>query len=682
MLGVKVYIDGVLRDIDAPSVTLAALLQAHTRGQEPAAPVVVASLDGRLVDLSTRLDASDIAYVLEFVDAHDPRGRDVVRHSTIHLAAQAVQRLFGAQSAHARRIPQGVGPVTQEGFYQDFDAEAVGRTLTEADFPAIEAMMLTIAGEGHQIARLEVSKEDARELFADDPLKQELLDRIPDPIVSVYDAGAGYIDLCRGPHVPTSRILRHFKLHSCSRAYWMADASRPQLTRIYGTAYGTAEELELDTKCRAEAARRDHRRIGKEMRLFELSDVAPGAVFYQPNGAVVRQLLIDDKRRLLTKYGFDEVVTPTMMRRELWQRSGHWEHYRANMFLVASGEAAEAGQDPDYAIKPMNCPGHIVLFESERRSYRDLPIRYAEFGTVHRNELHGALTGLLRVRAFTQDDAHLFVTAEQLADEVTQLINMYQELYDSYVFTSVKIIVSTRPDERLGTDSDWDAAEGALFAALNHVGMSYTVNAGDGTFYGPKIDFHIADSLGRSWQCGTIQVDMQLPARFDLSYVDRDGALKRPIMIHPATMGSLERFLAILIEHFEGKFPTWLAPVQALVVSVSAKAEVYGREVVRELRHAGLRARGDFSDERLAKKILNAQPIRAPYILVVGQVEATNHTVSIRDRQGREQRSIPLDAFIQAVIEEVADRQAEPLMTSAFVPSRNESVCDSSASLT
>lgn len=591
-------------------------------------PLHCARLDGLLVDLSAPLPPRGEAYVIDAVSSESPEGMDVLAHSAAHITAQAVQRLYGEHGVSGQRIPQGNGPAESGSFYQDFDLDAVGLTASDIDLEEVRKEMLKIAAEDNLFVRVMLTKEEARARFAGDPLKIATLDGIPEETVSIYNMQKGYEDLCRGPHVPRSGVVRHVALTGCSSAHWLRESTSKQLTRIHGIARPSAEALEADLGRLEQARARDHRRIGVDMGLYAFSHHAPGAAFYLPRGTVLRNELLDYKREKLHAFGYDEVVTPTLMHRSLWEVSGHWEHYRANMFCVAPAE----GEEASIALKPMNCPGHVLLYGLERRSHRDLPIRYAEFGVVHRNELSGALSGLLRVRTFTQDDAHLFVRNDQLEEEVAATIRMYLEFYEPFGFSKLHVGLSTRPEKRLGEDHEWDLAEGALQAALAGLDVPYEVKKGDGAFYGPKVDFGIEDCLGRVWQCGTIQVDFQLPRRFDLTFVDESGAKARPVMIHPATMGSVERFMAVLVEHFGGRFPTWLAPVQVSVLTVSEDSAAYGREVADELRAAGVRVEIDDSPKRLGKKVFEARRSNAPFVVVVGREEVDGSTISVTTR--------------------------------------------------
>jgi threonyl-tRNA synthetase len=604
--------------------------------------VVGARVDGEIVDLTRLLPPRADSYRVDLIDTSSAEGMEILRHSTSHIMTQAVKRIWGDH------IQLGVGPATDDGFYQDYDLEE----LSEDDLAKIEAEMRRIVAEKNDFVRTEMPKREALALFGRDTLKCELINEIPDETVSVYRQSE-YHDLCRGPHVPNSAVVGSaFKLMRVSGAYWRGDSRNRQLKRIYGIVCRVQEELDRELARREEAARRDHRKLGPELGLFLLSDLAPGAPFFLPYGTVIYNELTAYKRRLMRKYGYVEIKTPAVLDKKLWETSGHWEHYRENMFTLRVDEN-------DFAVKPMNCPGSTVVYRSRPRSYREFPLRLGEFGYVHRNELSGVLTGLLRVRAFTQDDAHLYVRVDQIESEVSRTIRMFLEIYETFGF-EVRIALSTRPEKRMGSGDLWDAAEAALRKALESMDISYDIKPGDGAFYGPKIDFHIKDCLGREWQCGTCQLDFQLPEKFDLTYVGDDGQQHRPVIIHPAAMGSIERFMAICIEEFEGRFPTWLAPVQVLVLPISDKAMLYAETVRESIEQADLRAEVDSSSETLGKKIRNAHTRRVPYMLIVGPKEAEAGTVSVRDRQEQEQRGVLLGNFISLVNAEVGSRQRVP----------------------
>lgn len=643
---VNALVDGQSVEVEGPVTPLQLMNKVAPRCGEGQF-IVGTRVDGEVVDLSRPLAPRPDPYLVEFLDTSTEEGMEILRHSTSHLMTQAVKRLFGD------KVQLGVGPATKDGFYQDYDLPE----LSEDDLPRVEAEMRKIVAESNDFVRTEMSKHEALDLFGRDALKRELISDIPSDTVTVYRQRE-YFDLCRGPHVPNSSMIGAFKLLRVSGAYWRGDARRKQLKRIYGIAHPTQELLDREMARREEAARRDHRRLGAELGLFVFSDLAPGAPVFLPAGTVVYNELVEFKRELMRKYEYSEVRTPTILNRKLWEVSGHWEHYRENMFTL---EIDEDG----YAVKPMNCPGSTIVYQSRQRSYRELPMRLGEFGHVHRHELSGVLTGLLRVRAFTQDDAHLYVRPDQIEEEVSRTVRMFQELYAAFGFKA-RVALSTRPEKRMGDESLWDTAEEALQAALRSMGVEYDLKPGDGAFYGPKIDFHIEDCLGREWQCGTCQLDFQLPQKFDLSYVAEDGALKRPVIIHPAAMGSIERYMAICIEEFDGRFPTWLAPLQVLILPVSDKALEYAERVLAQHRQAGLRAELDRSPETLGKKIRNAHARRVPYMLIVGPKEAEAGMVSVRDRFEKERRGVLLQDFISRVREDNGARQREPYTADDF----------------
>lgn len=635
---IAVILEGQQLVFDAPSMTPLALKPHSQQPERPEAPIVGALVDGEIIDLTRPLFPRVDPYLVEFITTDSVEGLSLLRHSTSHVMTQATLRLFG-DGVHL-----GVGPATDDGFYQDFDLPE----LSEADLPRIEAEMLHVVREANPFERSLVSKAEALALFADDPLKCELIAEIPSNTLSVYRQRE-HLDLCTGPHLPHTAALGAFKLLRVTSAYWRGDAQRQQLKRIYGITYPTQAQLDAELYRRAEAERRDHRRVGSELGLFLFTDYAPGAPIFLPSGTVIYNGLVELKRTLMRKWGYGEIRTPTLLKRQLWETSGHWEHYREHMFsLQADGE--------DFAVKPMNCPGSTLVYRARPRSYRELPLRLGEFGYVHRNEMSGALAGLLRVRAFTQDDAHLYVAPEQISSEIVRTVQMYQELYDVFGLQT-QVALSTRPAKRMGAEALWDHAEQALQHALETLTLPYEVKAGDGAFYGPKIDFQIRDSLGRAWQCGTIQLDFQLPEQFDLHYIGDDGKPHRPVMIHPAAMGSIERFMALLIEEFDGYFPTWLAPVQVLILPISQKSSGYAQTLIERLVTQGFRAETDTSDEPLGKKIRAAHRRRVPYILVVGPHEAQHQTVSVRDRHQQEKRGVPVDAFLRCLADDVTQRR-------------------------
>ena len=586
--------------------------------------VIAADFNGEHSDLSRVITSGG---EISPITTDTPEGLEIIRHSTAHLMAQAVLRLY--PGTHF-----GVGPAIKDGFYYDID---VAGTITEDDLPKIEAEMRKIAGAGEPVTRLDMSKPDALKYFADDPYKTELITDIDAPTVSIYKQGE-YSDLCRGPHVPDANKIHNFKLLSIAGAYWRGDEHNKMLTRIYGTAFATPDELKEYIRRMEEAKLRDHRKLGKELDLFSLHEEGPGFPFFHPKGMAIMNTLLDFWRREHAKRGYVEIKTPQILDRELWIRSGHWDHYRENMYFT------EIDEKP-YAIKPMNCPGSILVYKTQLRSYRDLPMRLAELGCVHRHERSGVLHGLMRVRCFTQDDAHTYIEHSQIRDEVMRIMEL-----DRYVYTDVfgfkySVELSTRPDDSMGTDEQWETAENALREALESTGTPYTINPGDGAFYGPKIDFHLEDCIGRTWQCGTIQLDFQMPGRFGVTYIGEDGAEHTPVMLHRVVFGSVERFMGILIEHYAGAFPFWLAPVQVRILPVSEAHLDYSRELKDKFSAWGLRVELDASNEKLGKKIREAQLQKIPYMLVIGDKERDNHTVAVRKRSEGDLGSMSLDEF-------------------------------------
>ncbi|HJG62216.1 MAG TPA: threonine--tRNA ligase [Enorma massiliensis] len=566
----------------------------------------------------------------------------VVRHSAAHIMAQAIKRLYPeADFAY--------GPATEGGFYYDVDLG--DKTLSEDDLPAIEDEMRRIVKENLKFSVFELPREEAIALMEErgEKYKVEHIGDLPeDARITFYQQG-DYIDMCVGPHLTYTKGLKAFKLTGVSGAYWKADSSNKMLTRVNGTAFATKDELEQHLKMLEEAKRRDHRKIGREMDLFMMRDEAPGFPFFLPNGMILKNELLNYWREIHHKAGYVEISTPQIMSKHLWETSGHWDHYKDNMYSTII-------DDEEYCIKPMNCPGGVLVYKSRPHSYRELPIRAGEIGLVHRHEMRGALHGLFRVRCFNQDDAHLFVTPEQLTDEIVGVVNLIDSVYQKFGFT-YHLELSTRPEDSMGSDEDWERAEAGLKEALERLGKDYVINEGDGAFYGPKIDFHLEDCLGRTWQCGTVQLDFQMPQNFDLEYVDADGSKKRPIMLHRVCFGSIERFIGILIEHFEGKFPTWLAPCQVKVLPVSEKSRDYARGVTEQLEAAGIRAVLDERDEKIGYKIREARNIdRPPYMLIIGEQEVEAGNISVRDRSN-ETHAEELTAFIERVRAEIDERR-------------------------
>lgn len=549
---------------------------------------------------------------IRLYDAESPEGLSVLRHSTAHLLAQAVKRLYPDACF-------GVGPVIDYGFYYDIE---LAHTLIPEDLKNIEREMHRIVKEQQAITRKEVLREEAKQLFKEDALKLELLDAIPEgEVITIYEQGE-FVDLCRGPHVPTTQKLQHFKLLHVSGAYWRGDVNRQMLQRIYGVAFASKEDLQAHFKFLEEAEKRNHRKLGKELELFMFSEEAPGMPFYLANGKVIRRELEHFLREVQTMYGYEEVETPLMMNQRLWEQSGHWQHYQEHMYVTQV-------DNQQFALKPMNCPGHMLIYKNALRSYRDLPIRMAEFGHVHRHEFSGALNGLLRVRSFCQDDAHLFVRPDQIEREIELALQIIDHVYRVFGF-DYTIELSTRPEDYMGDLEVWDEAEAALSRVLEKRGVAYTVNEGDGAFYGPKIDIHIQDAIQRSHQCATVQLDFQLPEKFDLTYVNEQNEKVRPVVIHRAVFGSLDRFLGILIEHFNGAFPLWLAPIQVQIIGVADTHAAYVEEVANQLRQAHIRVAVDERNQKLGKKIREAQMKKIPYILVLGDEEQQQNKVTVR----------------------------------------------------
>ena len=566
----------------------------------------------------------------------------VIRHTAAHILAQAVKRLY--PQAHF-----AYGPATEKGFYYDVDLG--DKKLSDEDLPAIEAEMAKIVKENLPIKPFVLSREEAVKLMEErgEVYKVEHIGDLPeDAVLSFYQQGE-YVDMCVGPHLCYTKGLKAFKLTQLSGAYWKNDKNNIMLTRIGGTAFRTREELEEYVKLMEEAARRDHRRIGKEMNLFMLCDEGPGFPFFLPKGMALKNALIDYWRDIHYKANYVEVSTPLIMNRHLWETSGHWDHYKDNMYATKiDGE--------DYCIKPMNCPGGVMVYRSQPHSYRELPLRVGELGLVHRHELKGALHGLFRVRCFTQDDAHIFMRPDQITDEIIGVVDLINQVYSKFGFEYF-VELSTRPENSMGSDEDWEAATNGLIKALEKLEMPYIVNEGDGAFYGPKIDFHLRDSLGRTWQCGTIQLDFQMPLNFGLEYIAEDGSRQRPIMIHRVCFGSIERFIGILTEHFAGKFPTWLAPTQVKVLPVSDKSMDYAKEVYEKLREKMVRCELDTRNEKIGYKIREARQVdRVPYMLIIGTKEVETNTVSVRDRDTDQTVTMPLDEFLGKLCKEIENR--------------------------
>ena len=595
-------------------------------------------VDGEVVDLRTVVDRDCELNILTF---DSEGGKGAFRHTTSHIMAQAIKRLFP-------EVKLAIGPSIEDGFYYDIDSD---EPITAEDLPKIEAEMKKIVKENLAITRFTKPRAEAIEFFKEknEPYKVELIEDLPeDSEISFYQQGE-FVDLCAGPHLMTTKPVKAFKLTSLAGAYWRGSEKNKMLTRIYGTSYTQKADLEEYITRMEEAKKRDHRKLGKELGLFMMKEEGPGFPFFLPKGMVLKNTLLDYWREIHNKAGYVEISTPIMLSRHLWETSGHWDHYKENMYTTVIDET-------DFAIKPMNCPGGILVYKSEPRSYRDLPLRMGELGLVHRHEKSGQLHGLMRVRCFTQDDAHIFMTPEQIRDEIKGVARLIDSVYQLFGF-KYHVELSTRPEDSMGSDEDWEIATEGLRGALDDLGLDYVVNEGDGAFYGPKIDFHLEDSIGRTWQCGTIQLDFQLPLRFECEYIGADGEKHRPIMIHRVAFGSIERFIGILIEHFAGAFPTWLAPVQVKVLPISEKYMDYANKVMNDLKDAGIRTEIDDRAEKIGYKIREARLQKIPYMLVVGAKEEEEGKVSVRSRFMGDEGAKDLNEFIDSVKEEIKNRE-------------------------
>ena len=594
-------------------------------------------VNNEIVDLRTIVSTDCDLQILTFADEG---GKHAFRHTSSHILAQAVKRLYPAAKL-------AIGPAIDDGFYYDIDRE---EAFVPEELEKIEAEMKKIVKEGLAIEAFTKPRAEAIAYMQElnEPYKVELIEDLPeDSIISFYKQGE-FVDLCAGPHLMNTKSVKAFKLTSIAGAYWRGSEKNKMLTRIYGTSFPKKAELEEYLALLEEAKKRDHRKLGRELKLFMMSEEGPGFPFFLPNGMVVKNTLLDYWRYIHEKAGYTEIQTPIALNRKLWENSGHWEHYKDNMYATLVDEE-------DFAIKPMNCPGGILVYKSEPRSYRDLPIRMGEIGLVHRHEKSGALHGLMRVRCFHQDDAHIYATTEQIGDEVKNVVKLIDSIYELFGF-KYHMELSTRPDDSMGSDEDWHVATEALRTALDELELDYIVNEGDGAFYGPKIDFHLEDSLGRTWQCGTIQLDFQMPQRFDMEYIGADGEKHRPIMVHRTAFGSIERFIGILIEHFAGAFPTWLTPVQVKVLPISDKYLDYAKAVEGKLRDADIRVELDDRAEKIGYKIREAQMHKIPYMLIVGAQEEENNKVSVRSRFAEDEGQKELDTFIKELHEEVANK--------------------------
>ena len=609
---------------------------AYSIGAGLGRAAIAGKIDGNLVDLNTGIkqDAE-----LSIITLDSKEGLDIYRHTAAHIMAQAVKRIYGD-------VKLAIGPAIEDGFYYDFDLE---ERISQEDFARIEEEMKKIIKEDLPISRKVMNKEEAINLMQEkgEIYKVELIEEMEDEEVSFYQQGE-FMDLCRGPHLPSTGRVKAFKLLNTAGAYWRGDEKNKMLQRIYATAFAKQAELDLYLERLEEAKKRDHRRLGKELELFSFHDEGRGFPFIHPKGMVLRNELIDFWKKEHRKAGYEEVMTPIVLNQSLWQQSGHWDHYQENMYFTEI-------DDELHSIKPMNCPGGILIYKSKMRSYRDLPIRMGELGVVHRHEKSGTLHGLMRVRNFTQDDAHIFCLPSQIVDELTGVIKLVDTIYSAFNF-NYKVELSTRPENAMGSEEMWDMATAALKEAIEKNELAYEINEGDGAFYGPKIDFHLEDSLGRTWQCGTIQLDFQMPERFDLSYIGEDGKEHRPVMIHRAIYGSLERFMGILIEHYAGAFPTWLAPVQVKVLPVSAEQIPYAELIREELAKEDIRVEVDAANEKLGYKIRQAQLEKVPYMLVVGKNEEEDKSVAVRDRREGDLGSMSLADFREKVLKEIMEK--------------------------
>lgn len=626
--------DGNIREFPK-GVTVGSVAESISSGLRKNA--VAGKVDEQLLDLSCRLERDAQLSILT-LDSEE--GLQVLRHSSAHVLAQAVKRLY-------KNVKLGIGPVIEDGFYYDLRLE---HSLTAADLLSIEKEMENIIHENLEVKRIEVSYEEAEKLFAErgERFKLEILKDLPkNEKITLYQQGE-FIDLCRGPHLPATGLIKAFKLTRVSGAYWRGDSQNEVLQRVYGVAFKKKKDLSEYLNFLEEAAKRDHRKLGKQLELFMFSEEAPGMPFYLPKGQIVRNELENFSRELQSKADYDEVSTPFMMNQQLWEKSGHWDHYHENMYFTEV-------ENKKFAIKPMNCPGHMLIFKNYLYSYRDLPIRIAEFGQVHRHEYSGALNGMLRVRTFCQDDAHIFVREDQIESEIKQVFHLIDQVYRTFGF-DYSVELSTRPEDSLGDDNLWEISEAALRNVLENLGVPYRLNEGDGAFYGPKIDFHINDALKRSHQCATIQLDFQMPEKFDLTYINQNNEKVRPVVIHRAIFGSIDRFLGILIEHFAGAFPIWLAPTQVQIIPVSQVHLDYCLKIQSQLKQFGVRVKMDQSNEKLGYKIRVAQMQKIPYMLVLGDKEVNEATVNVRKYGNQESESVPFADFKKKIVQQIKER--------------------------
>ena len=626
--------DGSIKEIEDNS-TVFDLAQSISRNLGKSA--LVGEVNGCLVDLNYKLKNNDEVNILS---DDSEKAVEVIRHSSAHIMAQAVKRLY-------KNAKLAIGPSIANGFYYDFDIDT---PIIKEDLEKIEKEMNKIVKENLKFERIDVSKEEALKIMKDNDeiYKVELINDLPEgEKISLYKQG-DYIDLCRGPHIPSTKYAKAFKLISVAGAYWRGNEKNKMLQRVYGIAFSNLKELEIHLHNLEEAKKRDHRKLGKELNLFTFAEEGPGFPFFLPKGVILKNSLIDFWRKIHYEAGYVEVETPIMLNKKLWETSGHWYHYKENMYTSMI-------DDEEFALKPMNCPGGMIVYKSDSHSYRDFPMRVGELGRVHRHELSGALHGLMRVRAFTQDDAHIFMLPEQIKSEIKGVVELIDKVYSIFGF-KYHVELSTRPEDSMGSDEEWQMAEDSLRGALDELNLQYVINEGDGAFYGPKIDFHLEDSIGRTWQCGTIQLDFQLPQRFELEYVGSDNEKHRPIVIHRVIFGSIERFIGILIEHFAGKFPTWLAPVQVKVLPISDKFNNYCDEVVKQFNENGIRVEIDQRNEKIGYKIREARNERVPYIVIIGEKEEEEGNVSLRSRKNGDEGSINVRDLIERINNEIKNK--------------------------
>lgn len=626
--------DGSIKEIEDNS-TVFDLAQSISRNLGKSA--LVGEVNGCLVDLNYKLKNNDEVNILS---DDSEKAVEVIRHSSAHIMAQAVKRLY-------KNAKLAIGPSIANGFYYDFDIDT---TIIKEDLEKIEKEMNKIVKENLKFEKIDVSKEEALKIMKDNDeiYKVELINDLPEgEKISLYKQG-DYIDLCRGPHIPSTKYAKAFKLISVAGAYWRGNEKNKMLQRVYGVAFSNLKELEIHLHNLEEAKKRDHRKLGKELKLFTFAEEGPGFPFFLPKGVILKNSLIDFWRKIHYEAGYVEVETPIMLNKKLWETSGHWYHYKENMYTSMI-------DDEEFALKPMNCPGGMIVYKSDSHSYRDFPMRVGELGRVHRHELSGALHGLMRVRAFTQDDAHIFMLPEQIKSEIKGVVELIDKVYSIFGF-KYHVELSTRPEDSMGSDEEWKMAEDSLRGALDELNLQYVINEGDGAFYGPKIDFHLEDSIGRTWQCGTIQLDFQLPQRFELEYVGSDNEKHRPIVIHRVIFGSIERFIGILIEHFAGKFPTWLAPVQVKVLPISDRFNNYCDEVVKQFNENGIRVEIDQRNEKIGYKIREARNERVPYIVIIGEKEEGEGNISLRSRKNGDEGSINVKDLIERINNEIKNK--------------------------